>query len=41
MTIGGSLFEPGSEFSAPVRMAISAALRQIQELLADETARVD
>jgi hydrogenase maturation protease len=41
VTIGGTSFEPGSEFSAPVRMAISAALRQIQELLAGQTVRVD
>jgi len=40
VTVGGSSFEHGAEFSEPVRNAIPAALRQIQDLLCDEPVRV-
>jgi len=40
VTVGGSSFEHGAEFSEPVKNAIPAALRQIQELLCDEPVRV-
>ncbi|HVM75368.1 MAG TPA: hydrogenase maturation protease [Candidatus Saccharimonadales bacterium] len=40
VTIGASSFEHGSEFSEPVRKAIPAALRQIQDLLFEESVRV-
>jgi len=40
VTIGGDSFEHGSEFSAPVRKAIPAALRQIQDLLSEESVHV-
>jgi hydrogenase maturation protease len=36
VTIGGDLFGHGSEFSAPVREVVPAALKQIQELLREE-----
>jgi hydrogenase maturation protease len=36
VTIGGGSFEHGSEFSAAVREAVPAALKQIQELLLEE-----
>jgi Ni,Fe-hydrogenase maturation factor len=39
ITIGGSSFEHGSEFSDAVRRAVPAALQQIQELLFEEPAR--
>jgi len=40
ITIGGSSFEHGSEFSDPVRKAVPAALQQIQDLLFKEPVRV-
>jgi hydrogenase maturation protease len=40
VTVGGNSFEHGSEFSEPARKAIPAALRQIQDLLVDESVRV-
>lgn len=40
VTIGGSSFEHGSEFSEPVRKAIPAALQQIQDLLFEESVQV-
>ena len=40
VTVGGASFEHGSEFSAPVRKAIPAALRQIQNLLSEESVPV-
>ena len=41
VTIGGSMFDHGTEFSAPVRTAIPAALKQIRELLSEETVTVE
>jgi len=40
ITIGGSAFEHGSEFSEPVRKAVPAALQQVQDLLFEESVRV-
>jgi len=40
VTIGGSSFEPGAEFSEPVRQAIPTALRRIAVLLSEECVRV-
>lgn len=36
VTVGSASFEHGSEFSEPVRKAIPAALRRIQDLLSEE-----
>ena len=40
VTVGANSFDHGSEFSEPARKAVPAALRQIQDLLADESVRV-
>jgi len=40
VTVGGSSFDHGAEFSEPVRSAIPAALRQIQDLLCNEPVSV-